>query len=88
LTEEVENPEPDDDVPPNDRFSRGKIVRFFPKLRYGFIKDGRGRDVYFNLDEVRFFGDKDHRDILEGAEVGYDISRTSRGEHVIKMKIY
>ncbi|HKX12899.1 MAG TPA: hypothetical protein VJP40_07080 [bacterium] len=71
-----------------DKFSRGRISRFFPKSRYGFIKDRNDRDVYFNLDEVRFVGDKDQRDIQEGAEVGYDLSWTSRGEHVIKMKIY
>jgi cold shock CspA family protein len=72
----------------SDKFPRGRIARFFPKSRYGFIKDRNGRDVYFNLDEVRFIGDKDQRDIQEGAEVGYDLSWTSRGEHVIKMKIY
>lgn len=71
-----------------DKFPRGRISRFFPKSRYGFIKDRNGRDVYFNLDEVRFVGDKDQRDIQEGAEVGYDLSWTSRGEHVIRMKIY
>lgn len=71
-----------------DKFPRGRISRFFPKSRYGFIKDRNGRDVYFNLDEVRFVGDKDQRDIQEGAEVGYDLSWTSRGEHVIKLKIY
>ena len=76
---ENENPE---------KFPRGRISRFFPKSRYGFIKDRNGRDVYFNLDEVRFLGDKDQRDIQEGAEVGYDLSWTSRGEHVIRMKIY
>lgn len=71
-----------------EKFPRGQIAKFFPKLRYGFIKDCNGRDVYFNLDELRFVGEKDQRDICEGAEVGYDLSWTSRGEHVIKMKIY
>jgi len=72
----------------SEKFPRGHISKFFPKSRYGFIKDRNGRDVYFNLDELRFVGDKDQRDIREGAEVGYDLSWTSRGEHVIRMKIY
>lgn len=71
-----------------EKFPRGQVTRFFPKSRYGFIKDRNGRDVYFNLDEVRFLGEKDQRDLREGVEVGYDLSWTSRGEHVIKMKIY
>jgi cold shock CspA family protein len=71
-----------------EKFPRGQISKFFPQSRYGFIKDRQGRDIYFNLDEVRFVGDKGPQDIHEGAEVGYDLSWTSRGEHVIKMKIY
>lgn len=70
-----------------DRFPRGKVVKFFPELRYGFIRDRNGRDVYFNLDEVRFVGPKDHRDLREGRGVGYDVSWTSHGRHVTYLKI-
>ncbi len=73
---------------PAEKFPRGKVAKFFPNSRYGFIKDRNGRDVYFNLDEVRFVGDKGPRDIREGVEVGYDLGWTSHGEHVVKMKLY
>lgn len=71
-----------------DKFPRGSVHRFFPQNRYGFVTDRHGRDVYFHLDEVRFVGDKDHRDLREGQEVGYDLGWTSRGEHIVKLKIY
>jgi len=71
-----------------EKFPRGKIARFFSQSRYGFIKDRNGRDVYFNLDEVRFVGEKGPRDLREGLEVGYDLGWTSHGEHVVKLKIY
>ncbi|MFO1464351.1 MAG: hypothetical protein U1F66_11315 [bacterium] len=86
-SEEKLPPEP----PPEEtaeKFPRGRVARFFPQSRYGFIKDRNGRDVYFNLDEVRFVGGKDHRQLQEGVEVGYDLGWTSHGEHVVKMKIY
>ena len=71
-----------------EKFPRGRIQRFFPKSRYGFIKDRNGREVYFNIDQVRFVGGKDHRDLQEGQEVGYDLGWTAHGEHVVKIKIY
>lgn len=85
-----ENPTPEiaTDEAALDKFPRGRVQRFFPQSRYGFIKDRNGRDVYFNLDEVRFIGDKGPRDLREGLEVGYDLGWTSHGEHVVKMKIY
>src|SRR5262249_31950721 len=43
---------------PDDKFSKGRIVKYFPQSRYGFIKDRRGKDLYFNVDEVRFVGAK------------------------------
>lgn len=70
-----------------EKFPHGKVIRFFPQNRYGFLKDRIGRDLYFNLDEVRFVGLKDHRDLREGMEVGYDLGWTSHGLHVTKMKI-
>lgn len=72
---------------PQDRFPRGRVVKFFPELRYGFIRDHNGRDVYFNLEEVRFVGEKGQRDLHEGKSVGYDVSWTSHGRHVTYLKI-
>lgn len=70
-----------------EKFSHGRVVRFLKENRYGFIRDKNGRDVYFNLDEVRFVGEKDHRDLKEGLTVGYDVGWTSHGLHVTKIKI-
>jgi cold shock CspA family protein len=75
-------------VQAEEKFPRGTIVRFFPQSRYGFIKDRLGRDVYFNLEEVRFVGEKGIRDIQEGQSVGYDVGWTSHGLHVTVLKIY
>lgn len=73
---------------PQDNFSKARIVKFFPQSRYGFIKDKRGKDIYFNIDELRFVGDRGRESIREGAWVGYDVGWTSHGLHVAKMKIY
>lgn len=71
-----------------DKFSKGVIVKFFPQLRYGFIKNRWGRDLYFNLDQLRFVGNKKEEFLKEGTEVGYDVARTGKGIHVWKVKVY
>lgn len=73
---------------PEDRFSKGRVVKYFPQSRYGFIKDRRGKDVYFNVDELRFAGTKGRESLKEGIEVGYDVAWTSKGIHISKIKIY
>jgi len=84
-TEEEPEKEPEEKV---DKFSRGRVVRFVAQSRYGFIKRKKGSDVYFNLDEVRFAGEKGAKDLQEGQNVGYDVGRTSHGLHITKIKIY
>ncbi len=73
---------------PEDRFSKGRIVKYFPQSHYGFIKDRRGKDIYFNVDELRFSGEKGREFLKEGIEVGYDVAWTSKGLHISKIKIY
>lgn len=73
---------------PDDRFSKGRVVKYFPQSRYGFIKDRRGKDLYFNVDELRFSGEKGREWLKEGIEVGYDVAWTSKGLHISKIKIY
>ncbi|MBF0492192.1 MAG: hypothetical protein HQM15_05375 [Deltaproteobacteria bacterium] len=73
---------------PEDNFSKARIVKYFPQSRYGFVKDRRGKDIYFNVDELRFVGDRGREFIREGAWVGYDVGWTSHGLHVNRMKIY
>ena len=75
--------------PPEDKFRKGKIIKYFPKSGYGFVRDQEGREVYFHIDEVRFVGEKKGRPyIAEGASVGFDVGRTSRGLRVTLLKIY
>lgn len=72
-----------------DYFRKGKVSKYFPHAGYGFIRDGAGHETYFHLDEVRFVGEKKKRgEIKEGMEVGFDVSRTSRGIRATFLKIY
>ncbi|PIR17773.1 MAG: hypothetical protein COV46_02690 [Deltaproteobacteria bacterium CG11_big_fil_rev_8_21_14_0_20_49_13] len=72
----------------DDLFPKGRIVRFFPHQGYGFITDRNGKQVYFNLNEIDFVGSKSKDDIKIGIPIGYDVSHTSHGLHVKKIKIY
>ncbi len=74
---------------PEDKFRKGRIIKFFPHAGYGFVRDLGGKEVYFHLDEVRFVGEKgDRRYVSEGAPVGFDVGRTSRGLRVTFLKLY
>lgn len=74
---------------PIDKFRQAKIIKFFPQAGYGFVKDSNGKEIYFHLDELRFVGEKkDASYITEGAQVGVDVGRTSRGVRVTRLKIY
>ena len=74
---------------PTDNFRHGKISKFFPQGSYGFVRDEKGKEIYFHLDELRFVGPKSGRAyVVEGVEVGVDVSITSRGMRVTKLKIY
>jgi len=73
---------------PDDKFSKGRVMKYFPQSKYGFIKDRKGKDVYFNIDEVRFLGSRGREGLKEGILVGYDVAWTSHGLHISKIKIY
>ncbi len=74
---------------PDDKFRKGKILKFFPQAGYGFIRDLNGKEIYFHLEEIRFVGEKKDRSyVVEGASVGVDVGLTSRGLRVTRMKIY
>lgn len=76
-------------VSQEDLFPKGEVVKFFPNQEYGFIRDQHGRDVYFHLGEIDFVGPKNSEQYIKaGAKVGYDLSWTSHGQHVRKLKIY
>ena len=72
-----------------DFFRKGTIMKFFAQSGYGFIRDDKGHQVYFHLDEIRFVGEPRKRSqIKEGMKVGFDISRTSRGVRATHLKFY
>ncbi len=74
---------------PDDKFRKAKIIKFLPQAGYGFVRDRAGKEIYFHLDELRFVGEKNDRQyVVEGAEVGVDVGRTSRGVRVTRLKIY
>jgi cold shock CspA family protein len=76
-------------VDQNDKFRKGRIVKYFPQAGYGFVRDDMGHEVYFHLDEVRFVGKRnDRRYVSEGAPVVFDVGRTSRGLRVTRLKLY
>ena len=73
----------------NDKFRKGRIVRFFPQSSYGFVRDQNGKEIYFHLDEIRFVGPKNDRTyVRDNIDVGVDVGVTSRGLRVTRMKIY
>lgn len=79
----------DIEVSRDDLFPKGEITKFFDKQEYGFIKDQHGKDLYFHLNELDFVGPKNQKSFIKaGVKVGYDVSWTSHGLHVKRMKIY
>lgn len=76
-------------VSEDDLFPKGEVAKFFSNQDYGFIKDQHGRDVYFHLGELDLVGPKGSKAYIKvGAKVGYDLSWTSHGQHVRRLKIY
>lgn len=76
-------------VSQEDLFPKGEIVKYFSGQDYGFIRDQHGRDVYFHLGEIDFVGPKNSKNFIKvGSKIGYDLSWTSHGQHVRRIKIY
>ena len=74
---------------PTDNFRHGKISKFFPQGSYGFVRDEKGKEIYFHLDEIRILGEKRARSwFKEGNDVGFDVGLTSRGLRVTRLKLY
>src|SRR3989338_1563296 len=72
-----------------DLFRKGEIIKFFSQSGYGFIRDEKGQQVYFHMDEVRVVGEpKKRNQIYEGMKIGFDVSRTSKGVRATHMKFY
>src|SRR3989304_1632380 len=61
-------PTPESPPVEEDKFRKGTIIKYFPQSSYGFIRDHRGKEIYFHLDELRLIGPKNDRSyVREGA---------------------
>lgn len=77
------------DVDENDAFSKANICSFFPRQGVGAIVSDRGETIPFSLSEIELVGPKGNaRYIIQGGRVGFDVSRTSHGKRVSRMKVY
>jgi cold shock CspA family protein len=76
-------------VEENDFFPKGTVASYFSHQGFGTIKNDRGEAINFRLAEVSLIGPKgDKRFLGTGLRVGYDVSWTSHGLHVSRIKIY
>jgi cold shock CspA family protein len=63
---------------------KGKIVRYYDKKRYGFIKPKRGNDIFFHLSDVTNYS---RTGKLEGKEVAFDSQETGRGKRAFNVTV-
>ena len=73
-------------VDESDLFRKGEVASFYPKQRSGAVRTEQGGLVPFLLDQINVMGDAQHLEAR--ARVGFDLSRTSHGYRVTKIKIY
>lgn len=73
-------------VDENDFFRKGDLDSFYPNQGYGIINDRHAGQIQFSISDIMVIGDSSH--LGSGVRVGYDISRTSLGPRITKLKIY
>jgi len=79
----------DDVTGREDLFYQGVILRLYPGRKCGVIRTGNGREVPFSFATVDLLGDDQRFDQLyEGMPVGFDLTRTSGGLRITKIKVY
>lgn len=72
-----------------DLFYHGTIQRLFPRNNAGVVRTSSGREIPFSFQCLDLFGPvKKPQDLRQGLVVGYDMSWTSDGLKVIKIKTY
>jgi len=72
-----------------DSFYHGTIRRLFPRKNTGIVRTSSGREIPFSYQLVELFGPvKKPQELREGLVVGYDMSWTSDGLKVTKIKTY
>jgi hypothetical protein len=86
VSQEDEGPEENKN---GDLFHRGVITKLFPSNNLGLVRTQSGREIPFSYDLVILSGNaKKPTELREGQEVGYDVTWTSKGLRVTKIKAY
>ena len=76
-------------VDDEDLFPKGRVQTFYPRQGEGAIANDRGELIPFCVAEIELVGPKGHaRYLAAGARVGYDVSCTSHGRRISRMKVY
>ena len=68
------------------RYPEGEITNYNPEKGYGFITSEKGEKIFFFLPEVDTMGCR-AEDIRKGVRVGFDVSLTSKGRRISRIKI-
>ena len=81
---------PNPEIPPQpDLFHHGVITKLFPTNNTGFVRTEGGHEVPFSYEMVILLGDvKKPAELKEGMEVGYDLTWTSKGLRISKIKVF
>lgn len=75
-------------VEEGDMFPKADVVEFFQHQGRGIVQRHDGRQYDFSLEEIEVVGPNPSSQISVGMKVGYDLSRTSHGTKITKLKIY
>ena len=72
-----------------DLFHHGVITKLFPTNNMGFVRTEGGHEVPFSYELVILLGDvQKPGELKEGMEVGYDLTWTSKGLRISKIKVF
>jgi hypothetical protein len=69
-----------------DYFYHGVIARLFRGNAMGIVRTESKREIPFSFEHVILLGNAKIEDLKEGMAVGYDVSWTSSGLRVSKIK--
>lgn len=76
-------------VDEDDVFPKGQVLTFYPRQGVGTLRSDRGQAFDFSLSNIDLIGPKGHpRYLAAGARVGFDVSWTSHGLKINRLKIY
>jgi hypothetical protein len=69
-----------------DLFYHGIIAKLFRGSDVGIVRTASGREIPFSFQHVILLGDTKLEELRVGMAVGYDVSWTSKGLRVSKLK--